>query len=279
MGEFNYRCSGVVSNYVRRWWGPKVLLWILLVVVSFFIPNAFFMFWGNYVSLIGATIFILLGLVLLVDFAHSWSETCLENWEKSESNLWQWILIGSTAAMYAGTIALTGVLYAFFAGSGCTLNRFFISFNLVLCIIITILCVNPIVQEYNPRSGLAQSAMVAAYCTYLIVSAVSNHEHESCNPLRKNGTGTRTTTVVLGAIFTFLAIAYSTSRAATQSRALAGKVKKGGAVQLPADDGGHAELGVVSSQPSRTETPRYQALLAAVEAGYVSPSAVFMRAD
>ena len=111
------------------------------------------------------------------------------------------------------------------------------------------------------------------------MSAVSNHEHESCNPLRKNGTGTRTTTVVLGAIFTFLAIAYSTSRAATQSRALAGKVKKGGAVQLPADDGGHAELGVVSSQPSRTETPRYQALLAAVEAGYVSPSAVFMRAD
>lgn len=260
-------CPRPVANITCSWWGPKVLLWILLVVVSFFIPNGFFIFWGNYVSLIGATIFILLGLVLLVDFAHSWSETCLENWEKSDSNLWQWILIISTAAMYAGTIALTGVLYAFFAGSGCTLNRFFISFNLVLCIIITILCVHPIVQEYNPRSGLAQSGMVAAYCTYLIVSAVSNHEHQACNPLRKNGT--RTTTVVLGAIFTFLAIAYSTSRAATQSRALAGKGKKGGAVQLPDDTDGHAELGVVSAQPGRTESPRYQALLAAVEAGYV----------
>jgi len=254
------------------WWGPKVLLWIILVVVSFFIPNGFFMFWGNYVSLIGATIFILLGLVLLVDFAHSWSETCLENWEKSDSNLWQWILISSTAAMYAGTIALTGVLYAFFAGSGCTLNQFFISFNLVLCVIITILCIHPVVQEYNSRSGLAQSGMVAAYCTYLIVSAVSNHEHQSCNPLRKNGT--RTTTVVLGAIFTFLAIAYSTSRAATQSRALSGKGKKGSAVQLPVDSNGHAELGVVSSQPGRTESPRYQALLAAVEAGAIPASAL-----
>lgn len=179
--------------------------------------------------------------------------------------------------MYAATISLTGVLYGFFAGSGCTLNRFFISFNLVLCIIITILCVHPLIQEYNPRSGLAQSGMVAAYCTYLIVSAVSNHEHESCNPLRRNNgtvSGTRTTTVVLGAIFTFLAIAYSTSRAATQSRALVGKGKKGGAVQLPTDDDGHAELGVVSTQPSRTESPRYQALLAAVEAGYVSVSRV-----
>jgi serine incorporator 1/3 len=169
--------------------------------------------------------------------------------------------------MYSATIALTGVLYAFFAGSGCTLNRFFISFNLVLCIIITILCVHPVIQEYSPRSGLAQSGMVAAYCTYLIVSAVSNHEHASCNPLRKSGT--RTTTVVLGAIFTFLAIAYSTSRAATQSRALAGKGKKGGAVQLPADDSGHAELGIVNAQPGRTDSPRYQALLAAVEAGWV----------
>ncbi|KAH7919513.1 TMS membrane protein/tumor differentially expressed protein [Leucogyrophana mollusca] len=265
------------ASIQNGWWGPKVLLWILLVVVSFFIPNGFFIFWGNYVSLIGATIFILLGLVLLVDFAHSWSETCLENWENSSSNLWQWILIGSTATTYIATIVLTGVLYAFFASSGCTLNRFFISFNLVLCVIITIMCVHPTVQEYNPRSGLAQSGMVAAYCTYLIVSAVSNHAHESCNPLSRNGGApakTRTTTVVLGAIFTFLAIAYSTSRAATQSRALVGKGKKGGAVQLPIDDSPHAEMGVVSTQPGRTESPRYQALLAAVEAGAIPASAL-----
>jgi hypothetical protein len=262
------------TNILRRWWGPKVLLWIILVIVSFFIPNGFFMFWGNYVSLIGATIFILLGLVLLVDFAHSWSETCLENWENSptSSNLWQWILIGSTAIMYAFTITLTGLLYAYFAGSDCILNRFFISFNLALCIVITVMCVHPLVQEYNPRSGLAQSGMVAAYCTYLIVSAISNHTHESqsCNPLRNNGgtaKGTRKAVVLLGGIFTFLAIAYSTTRAATQSRALVGKGRKG-RVQLPDDDmSGQSELGIVNTQPGRTESPRYQALLAAVNAG------------
>ncbi|EIW84089.1 TMS membrane protein tumor differentially expressed protein [Coniophora puteana RWD-64-598 SS2] len=258
------------------WWGPKVLLWIIFIIISFFIPNGFFIFWGDYVALIGATIFILLGLVLLVDFAHSWSETCLENWESSSSNMWQWILIGSTAAMYAATIALTSVMYAFFAGSGCTLNRFFISFNLALCIVITVMCIHPTIQEYNPRSGLAQSGMVAAYCTYLVVSAVSNHTHETCNPLGRNagasGT-TRTTTVVLGAIFTFLAIAYSTSRAATQSTALVGKNKKG-PVQLPIDDSPHSEMDVVRTQPGRTETPRYQALLAAVEAGAIPASAL-----
>ena len=244
-----------------------MLFWLVLVVVSFFIPNGFFIFWGNYISVIGATIFILIGLVLLVDFAHSWSETCTENWEMSDSSLWKWILIGSTGGMYAAVITLTGVMYGFFAGSHCTLNQFFISFNLVLCVIITILCIHPAIQEANPRSGLAQSSMVAVYCTYLIMSAVGNHEHETCNPL-KRGSGTQNTTVVLGAVFTFLAIAYSTSRAATQSRALVGKDRKG-LIQLPAESEHHAELGVVSTQPSRTESPRYQALLAAVEAGYV----------
>jgi hypothetical protein len=224
------------------------------------------MFWGNYVSLVGATIFILLGLVLLVDFAHSWSETCLENWENSSSNFWQWVLIGSTAIMYAFTITLTGLLYAYFAGSGCTLNQFYISFNLGLCIIITVMSVHPIVQASNPRSGLAQSSMVATYCTYLVVSALSNHVHETqqCNPLR-DGKTTRNSVIILGGIFTFLAIAYSTTRAATQSRALVGKGKKS-RIQLPADE----EIHIVNSQPGKVPSPRHQALLAAIEAGSVS---------
>jgi len=47
-----------------------------------------------------------------------------------------------------------------------------------------------------------------------------------------------------------------------------GNGKKGRGVQLSVDDGnGHSELGVVNRQPGRTESPRYQALLAAVEAG------------
>ncbi|KAI5995762.1 serine incorporator/TMS membrane protein [Pisolithus orientalis] len=224
----------------------------VLVVVNFFIPNGFFMFWGNYIALI----------------------RCYSIYPaRSYSTSWQCILVGSTAIMYIATISLTGVLYAYFAGPGCTLNQFFISFNLALCVLITILCVHPAVQERNPRSGLAQAGMVAAYCTYLIVSAVSNYGHGTCNPLSRAST-TRMTTVVLGAVFTFLAIAYSTSRAATQSRALVGKGRKNGSIQLPIDDGTQSEMGVVSTQPERMESPRYQALLAAVEAGAIPASAL-----
>ena len=222
--------------------------------------------------MIGATIFILLGLVLLVDFAHSWSETCLEKWENSpSSNFWQWVLIGSTGLMYAFTITLTGLLYGYFAGAGCTLNRFFITFNLIFCVAITVMCVHPLVQEFNPRSGLAQSAMVAVYCTYLVVSAITNHTQKSiksCNPLRDGaGEGTRKAVVLIGGVFTFLAIAYSTTRAATQSRALVGQKKPSGHIQLSEEN--PSEMDFVTTQPGRTKTPRYQAMLAAVEAGWV----------
>lgn len=261
----------------NSWWGPKVLLYFVLCFLSFLIPNGFFMFYGTYIAPIGSFLFILIGLVLLVDFAHSWSETCLDRWETSESNLWQFILVGSTFGMYIAAIALTIILYIFFAGSGCGLNTFFITFNLALSAIATLLSISPPVQEVNPKSGLAQASMVTAYCTYLTASAVANHNdehHGVCNPIHRDGT--KTTTVLLGALFTFLAIAYSTSRAATQSKALAGK--KGtstGPIALPADDDevhaegentGHVRL--VTNQPkARKDQMRYDAIKAAVDAG------------
>jgi len=109
------------------------------------------------------------------------------------------------------------------------------------------------------------------------MSAVANHSDTDnvCNPLRRGTVqGTRTSTVVLGAIFTFLAIAYSTSRAATQSKALVGNNKREGAISLEADNDDHSTHNLVTSQPAKTQSPRYQALLAAVEAGAIPASAL-----
>ncbi|SCV74546.1 BQ2448_7575 [Microbotryum intermedium] len=261
------------------WWGPKVAAWIILVVISFFTPNGFFMFYGNYISLIGATIFILIGLVLLVDFAHSWSEACLERWESTDSPFWKWTLIASTLGLYVVALALTAIQYAFFAGKGCGLNQFLIMLNLLVSLAVSWLSIAPAIQEANPRSGLAQSGMVVAYTAYLVTSAIANHDDAStkgqCNPLTSRAAGARTGMVVLGAIFTFLAIAYLTSRAATQSKALVGKgakrsVSDGGYGALSSEEGELAT--VVSSQPNRKDSLRYQALQAAVAEGSLPAS-------
>lgn len=263
---------------IPRWWGLKLLAYFLLCFIAFLIPNEFFMFYGSYITPLGAFIFILIGLVLLVDFAHTWSETCLDNWERTDSNLWQFILVGSTFGMYVASLAVTIVLYVFFAGSGCGLNTFFVTANLVLCVVVTILAISGPVQEANPKSGLTQASMVAAYCTYLTSSAVVNHTDDGhCNPIQKAAGGTKTTTVVLGALFTFVAIAYSTTRAATQSKALVGKGHRAGAgagaIALPEDGADDGEVRLITNQPKgRRDEMRYQAILAAVNAGSLPAS-------
>ena len=104
-------------------WGPKIIAWLGLIVLSFFIPNQFFEVWGNYVALVGAVLFLLLGLVLLVDLAHTFAEFCIEKIEDTDSGLWRGVLIGSTMGMYLAAIAMTIVMYIFFAHSGCSMNQ------------------------------------------------------------------------------------------------------------------------------------------------------------
>jgi len=56
----------------------------------------------------------------------------------------------------------------------CALNKFFISFNLILCVIVSVLSVLPSVQEVQPRSGLLQSSVVTLYVIFLTWSSVSS---------------------------------------------------------------------------------------------------------
>ena len=100
---------------------------------------------------------------------------------------------------------------------------------------------------------------------------MGNHTHATCNPLTKY-TAARKGTVVLGGLSTFVTIAYSTTRAATQGRALVGKNREGG-VTLTGDDGLSASP-LVTTQPAKMDPPRYQALVAAVETGAIPVSAL-----
>lgn len=147
-----------------------------------------------------------------------------------------------------------------------------ITVNLILFILVSAISVHPKVQEYNQQAGLAQSAMVAIYCTYLTMSAVSMEpDDKQCNPLLR-ARGTRTASIVLGAIVTLLTIAYTTTRAASQG---VGPLHRGNSSP---NNGGYSSLGdgehgLVSTEPSRSEL-RARALRRAVEDGSLPASAL-----
>ncbi|RIB11887.1 serine incorporator/TMS membrane protein [Gigaspora rosea] len=200
------------------WWGAKVLLWMFLLVFSFFLPNEIFILWGSLVSVIGAVCFILFGLILLVNFAHTWSETFAEKIESSsESKKWKSLLICSTFVMFVCAFILTGIMIKYFAGPDCQSNQFIIICNIILCFIAILLSIHPAIKKANPNSGLSQASMVILYCTFLIMSAIANEPFEShmCNPLASSHRA-RKVTIAIGAMFTFFTIAYSTFRTACQ---------------------------------------------------------------
>lgn len=266
-------------------WGPKIIAWLALIVLTFFIPDTFFQFWGNYVAMAGAMLFLILGLILLVDLAHNWAEYCLAQIEDTESKTWRVVLIGSTLGMYLASLAMTIVQYIFFASSGCSMNQAAITVNLILWIAVSAISVHPSVQMHNPKAGLAQAAMVAVYCTYLTMSAVSMEPDETedrrCNPLVL-GQGTRTTTIVVGAIVTMLTVAYTTTRAATQSLGLGGS---GGRIRLPDDapagddEAAYYEHDLVTTQPAGRRQMRAEALRRAVEEGSLPADALLDDSD
>ncbi|KAF2762335.1 membrane protein TMS1 [Pseudovirgaria hyperparasitica] len=250
-------------------WGPKILAWVGLIVVSFFIPETFFATWGKNLALIGAILFLFIGLILLVDLAHNWAEFCQEKIETAESRVWTGLLVGTTLSMYLASFAMTIVMYIFFAKSGCQMNQAAITINLLLVFIASIVSIHPVVQNYNTRAGLAQSAMVAVYCTYLTMSAVGMEpDDHQCNPLIR-ARGTRRASIVVGAIVTFVTVAYTTTRAATYGLALGSQGNSYS--QLATED---YEAGPIYTQPESRRELRTAALRAAVESGSLPASAL-----
>lgn len=256
-------------------WGPKIIGWLLMIVITFFIPDKFFIIWGNYIAFVGAIMFLLLGLILLVDLAHTWAEYCLAKIEETEgSRLWQGLLISSTGGMYLASIAMTIVMYIFFAHSGCSMNQTAITLNLIFLIAISLTSIHPKIQETNSRAGLAQAAIVSVYCTYLTMSAVGMEpDDQHCNPLVR-ANGTRKASIVVGALVTFATCAYTTTRAATYGLALGGSgPKTGNGYAVVAS--GDSEHGLQSTgQPQSRREMRAEALRAAIESGALPASAL-----
>ncbi|CEP63281.1 Tms1p LALA0_S07e06568g [Lachancea lanzarotensis] len=255
------------ASLQNSWWPVKLLIYVLLVVVSFTIPNGFFVFFSKWVSVPSGSLFILIGLVLLVDFAHEWAEKCIQHveMENENSSKWQKFLVIGTSGMYVGSLAMTITMYIMFCQSNCTMNQVSVTVNLLLSIITTGLSIHPKVQEYNPKCGLAQSSMVAIYGTYLTMSALASEpDDRQCNPFVRSDR-TRKFSVVLGSLFTFVAIAYTTTRAAANSAFNS----SGQHVYLDGDD----EIAYEGIGQSRTQL-RIEAIRQAVEEGVLPESAL-----
>ncbi|CAH1403319.1 unnamed protein product [Nezara viridula] len=202
-------------------WGIKYLLVIGGTIGAFFIPEGYFATTWMYFGMVGGFAFIVIQLILIIDFAHTWAEAWVTNYEETESRKWYAALMLTMLINYA--LAITGIvlLYVFFTKSDdCSLNKFFISINLILCVLASTLSILPSVQDAQPRSGLLQSSIVTLYAIYLTWSALANSPDDNCNPglllMGKNKVNFDTESIV-GLLIWMGCVLYSSLRTASKS--------------------------------------------------------------
>merc|ERR1712018_1016850 len=131
-------------------WAIKFIIIIGGMVGSFFIPVGTFGEVWMYFGMIGGFLFILIQLVLIIDFAHSWAEAWIGNLEESDHKGWLATLMSITGLFYSAAITVIVLLYVYYTGEHAgqyKLNEFFISFNLILSVILSVVSILPKIQE------------------------------------------------------------------------------------------------------------------------------------
>ncbi|CAG2103228.1 unnamed protein product [Medioppia subpectinata] len=210
-------------SFVFSFWGIKYLILIGFTVGAFFIPedSSFGEVW-KYFGLIGGFLFILIQLILIIDFAHSWAENWVSKLEDSGSKWYYYGLVSVTIFNYLATITAIVLFYVYYtAHTGCHLHKFYISFALILCVIMSVLSILPKVQEYQQRSGLLQSSLISLYICYLTWSAMNNNVDDNCKPSVFTHTGNSSqfdTQSLVSLVLFFVCVLYSSIRTSTNTQ-------------------------------------------------------------
>ncbi|MCL4160678.1 UNVERIFIED_CONTAM: hypothetical protein GTU68_059839, partial [Idotea baltica] len=142
-------------SYIQNgFWFFKYIIVTALIVGAFYFKYPHFDFTWMIFGMMAAFVFIIIQLVLVVDFAHTWNEKWVENYEETEQRGWYIALIFFTVVFYGASFAGVVCLFIYYGSdSECGLNKFFISFNMILCVASSIISILPIIQEKMPRSG------------------------------------------------------------------------------------------------------------------------------
>ena len=169
-------------------WYIKLSLLVLIMGVVFYLPNPglFAKIW-MYIGLTGGFMFILIQVILVIDFGHSWSVSWAEKMDTLDTKCWYFSLAFSTALVYSISITAAVMFYLFFTNpddiSQCKANTFYISFNVGHCALATIISILPRVQQETTGAGLLQSSVITIYTMYLTWNTLSSQPDSKCNPL------------------------------------------------------------------------------------------------
>ncbi|XP_078437776.1 serinc-domain containing serine and sphingolipid biosynthesis protein [Wolffia australiana] len=194
-------------------WTAKIVCWFFVVFLMFFVPNSLVSFYEG-ISKFGSGLFLLVQVVLLLDFVHGWND----NWVNRDEQFWYMALLIVSLVCYLATFSFSGLLFYWFTPSGqdCSLNMFFIVMTLILGVIFAIVALHPKIN-----GSLLPASVISVYCTYLCYSGLSSEPREyECNGLHHHAKAVSTGSMTLGLLTTILSVVYSAVRAGSSTSLL-----------------------------------------------------------
>jgi len=186
----------------QGFWLPKIFCLFVILILAYMIPNEFYDGYTHVARVVGG-IFLLLQIIILIDFAYAWNE----DWNSDEKN-WKAAIIIVSILFFAASVVLLVFMFIWFAGSGCGLEKFFIAFTMILTFTYTIISITVAVP-----GGLLPPAIMALYSHYICFSALSSDPSLTCNPFDT----TETTQLIIGLLIAAASTTYAAYNLATSN--------------------------------------------------------------
>ncbi|KAF5452451.1 hypothetical protein F2P56_027447 [Juglans regia] len=191
-------------------WIAKMVIWLLLVVLMFFIPNVVISIYGK-ISKFGAGLFLLVQVIILLDCTHSWNDA----WVEKDEQKWYIALLAVSVGCYIAAFAFSGILFIWFnpSGNDCGLNVFFIVMTMILAFVFAVIALHPAVN-----GSLLPASVISLYCAYVCYTGLASEPRDyACNGLNNKSKAVTTSTLILGMLTTVLSVLYSAVRAGSST--------------------------------------------------------------
>ncbi|MES1913029.1 MAG: hypothetical protein MHM6MM_005262 [Cercozoa sp. M6MM] len=195
------------ARFQNRLWLPKFLILVGLVAGFSFVPAKMLNKFGT-AAIVFGVVWILVQTLLLVAITHDIAESWLDKWQDGNTRYRNLVILCSLVFLGFCVGSSAWLLSNRTSGTGCRKNTVFVVVNLCLSLLNLLLSVSPVVQTHNSRSGLLQSTMIAAYTTYLVLSAIASEPVNDEMQCRESDDNSALAQVArwVGVLFTMLAI-------------------------------------------------------------------------
>ncbi|XP_039029717.1 serine incorporator 1-like, partial [Hibiscus syriacus] len=141
-------------------------------------------------SKFGAGLFLLVQVIILLDFTHTWNDA----WVVKDEQKWYIALLVVSVGCYLAAFVFSGILFIWFNPSGhdCGLNVFFTVMTMILAFSFGIIALHPRVN-----GSLLPASVISVYCAYLCYTGLSGEPRDyACNDHHYKSSAVSTSTLI-----------------------------------------------------------------------------------